>query len=131
MLKDTLQFALKLAGFTLLLAIIHYYIFNIFYSEISLYLPIWGIYLFNAILVLGVFAIINYKVAKSETKIYNTFLILTMIKMALALVFLLPLFAGKSEHARIEVFNFFIPYFFFLAFEIRMLNKFLKNPQTK
>jgi hypothetical protein len=127
MLKDTLQFALKLVSFALLLAVIHYYIFNIFYAEISLYLPIWGIYLFNAMLVLAVFASINFQAAKSETKIYNAFLILTMIKMALALVFLLPLFAGKSEHARIEVFNFFIPYFLFLAFEIRILNKFMKN----
>jgi hypothetical protein len=127
MFKDTFQFALKLLGFTLLLAAVHYYIFGIFFSEISLYLPLWAIYLFNAVLVLIVFAIVNYKVSKADAKIYNTFLVLTMVKMALAIVFLLPLFAGKSEHARIEVFNFFIPYFCFLAFEILMLNKFLKN----
>lgn len=131
MLKTTLSFALKLFGFSLLLCAIHYYIFFIFYSEIDLYIPIWGIYLFNLILVLIVFAIINHKATTDESKIYNTFLILTISKMALAIVFLLPLFAGKSENATVEVINFFIAYFLFLAFEIKMLDKFLKGNQTK
>jgi len=47
--------------------------------------------------------------------------------MALALVFLIPLFIGKSAHSKIEVINFFVPYFLFLAFEIVQLSKFLKN----
>ena len=131
MLKTTLNFALKLLGFSLLLCAIHYYIFFNFFSEIDLYLPIWGIYLFNLVLVLIVFAIINHKAATDESKIYNTFLILTISKMALAIVFLLPLFTGKSENATAEVINFFIAYFLFLAFEIKMLDKFLKGTQTK
>lgn len=131
MLKTTLNFALKLLGFSLLLCAIHYYIFLNFYSEVELYLPIWGIYLFNLILVLIVFGIINHKAATDASKVYNTFLILTISKMALAIVFLLPLFAGKSENSTIEVINFFIAYFLFLAFEIKMLDKFLKGTQTK
>ena len=90
-------------------------------------MPIWAIYLFNAILVLVVYLMINHKASTDSSKIYNTFLVLTMVKMALAVVFLLPLFAGKSEHARVEVINFFLPYFIFLIFEIKMLSKFLKN----
>ena len=131
MLKDIVNFALKLLGFSLLLSGIHYYIYLNFYSEIDLYLPIWGIYVFNLVLVLIVFAIINHKVATDESKVYNTFLVLTIVKMALAIVFLLPLFVGKSDNSTIEVINFFVAYFLFLGFEIKMLDKFLKDTQTK
>ena len=131
MLKDILNFALKLLGFSLLLCGVHYYIYFNFYSEIDLYLPIWGIYLFNLVLVLLVFAIINNQVATDDSKVYNTFLVLTITKMALAIVFLLPIFLGKSENATAEVINFFVAYFLFLGFEIKMLDKFLKDTQTK
>jgi hypothetical protein len=131
MLKDILNFALKLLGFSLLLCGIHYYIYLNFYSEIDLYLPIWGIYVFNLILVLLVFAIIKNQVATDDSKVYNTFLILTIAKMALVIVFLLPIFMGKSENSTVEVINFFVAYFLFLGFEIKMLDKFLKDMQTK
>ena len=131
MLKDILNFALKLLGFSMLLCAIHYYIYINFYSEIDLYLPIWGIYVFNLILVLLVFAIINHKVATDDSQVYNTFLVLTIAKMALAIVFLLPIFLGKSENSTAEVINFFVAYFGFLGFEIKMLDKFLKGTQTK
>ncbi len=127
MVKDLFHFGLKLLAFALVLCLVHYYVFYHFFSEIDLYFPLWSIYLFNSILVLIVFVIIKYKVSKGDTKTYTTFSVLTMLKMALALVFLIPLFIGKSEHSKVEVINFFLPYFIFLAFEIRMLNKFLKN----
>ena len=129
--KEVQNFILKLVGFTIVLFAVHYYIFFNFFSEIGLYLPIWSIYAFNAVLVLAVFSIIRYKVSNGSEKAYNIFLILTIVKMALAIVFLLPLFAGKSEHTVTEVINFFIPYFFFLGFEIMMLNNFFKNQETK
>jgi len=86
---------------------------------------------FNFVLVLAVYALMNHKAATDESKVYNTFLILTIAKMALAIVFLLPLFVGKSENSTIEVINFFVAYFLFLGFEIKMLDKFLKDAQTK
>jgi hypothetical protein len=131
MLKEVLNFAIKLLGFSLLLCGIHYYIYLNFYSEIDLYLPIWGIYVFNLVLVLLVFTIINHKVATDDSQVYNTFLVLTIAKMALVIVFLLPIFLGKSENSTTEVINFFVAYFLFLGFEIKMLDKFLKDIQTK
>jgi hypothetical protein len=47
--------------------------------------------------------------------------------MALALAFLSPLFFDKSNHTITEVFNFFIPYFIYLIYEIYSLDKFFKN----
>jgi hypothetical protein len=131
MLKDILNFALKLLGFSLLLCGIHYYIYFNFYSDIAIYLPIWGIYVFNLVLVLLIFIIIKHKVATDDSQVYNTFLVLTITKMALAIVFLLPIFLGKSENSTIEVINFFVAYFLFLGFEIKILDKFLKEAQTK
>jgi len=118
MVKDVGLFLLKLMVFCSLLCGIHYYIFTNFFSEIILYLPIWSIYLFNLILVLIVYALIKYILAKDISKVYNTFLISIIIKMVLAIVFLLPLFFGKSENNKVEVINFFAVYFLFLAFEV-------------
>jgi hypothetical protein len=82
---------------------------------------------FNAVLVLAVYSIITYKNRQGSKKMYQLFLGLTVLKMILAVVFLLPLFLGKSAHAQLEVINFFIPYFLFLGFEIFNLNKFLQK----
>ncbi|MBZ0327806.1 MAG: hypothetical protein K8F54_09400 [Altibacter sp.] len=131
MSKDVLKFFLKLAAFTGLLWAVHFYIFITFFSEVLLYFPLWIIYIFNAVLVLAVYAFVNYKLAKGSEKIYNLFLTLTIVKMVLAIVFLLPVFAGKAVSPRVEVINFFIPYFIFLAFEIYSLSEIFKNQQTK
>lgn len=125
--KKLRNFALKLIGFAILLMGVHYYIFFNFFSEVDLYLPLWSIYIFNAVTVLIVYIIINYKVSKGSEKGYNLFLILTIVKMALAIVFLLPLFSGKSTAPITEAINFFIPYFVFLTYEIIALNRFLKD----
>lgn len=131
MIKEFGTFLIKLLGLTLLLFGVHYYIFANFFSETSLYFPLWAIYLFNAGLVLVVFLIIFYQVGRGSEKTYNLFIILTLVKMALAIVFLLPLFSGKSENATLEAINFFFPYFFFLGFEIFQLNNFFKKQETK
>ena len=124
--KEMSSFLLRLIGFTILLFFIHTYIIYQFF-EGQLYFPIWTIYIFNAVLVCIIYFILNYKVKQKSESILNFFLGLTMLKMGLAIVFLLPLFFGKSDHSQLEVINFFIPYFLFLAFEIFSLNKFLQK----
>lgn len=129
--KDIGSFLIKWLGFTALIFAVHFYILVTLFSDLSLYFPLWSIYLFNAGLVLLVFLIINYQISRGYTKSYSLFLILTLVKMALAVVFLLPLFVGKAEHAVVDVVNFFIPYFLFLGFEIFQLTKFFKKQETK
>lgn len=126
MIKEATSFIIKLIGFAVLLFAIHYYILSQFFDG-TLHFPIWTIYVFNAVLVFLVFTIISYKNKQGSKKMYQLFLSLTILKMILAIVFLLPLFLGKSEHAQLEVINFFIPYFIFLGFEIFSLNKFLQK----
>ena len=125
------SFMVKWLAFTALLLGVHYYIFATIFSDMELYFPLWTVYLFNAGLVLLVFLIVYYQASKGSTKSYSLFLILTISKMALAIVFLIPLLAGKTENAIPDVVNFFIPYFLFLGFEIFQLNDFFKKQETK
>jgi len=127
MIKDIRNFFIGLFGFTAVLVAAHYYIIYSFFSETILYFPIWTIYLFNFTLVGIVYTIIRFKNNKGKLNAFSLFLLLTLVKMALAIVFLLPLFSGRSNDSTLEVFNFFIPYFFYLSFEIFSLNNFLKN----
>lgn len=127
MIKDIRNFFIGLLAFTAVLAAAHYYIIYLFFSETTLYFPIWTIYLFNFLLVGIVYTIIRLKNNKGKLNAFSLFLLLTSVKMILAVIFLLPLFSGRSNDTTLEVFNFFIPYFFFLSFEIISLNNFLKN----
>jgi len=126
MTKEISTFLVKLITFAIVLFAIHLYLILQFF-EGSLYFPIWAIYLFNIVVVAIVFMTIRYQSQKGNKKMYQLFLGLTLLKMLLALVFLTPLFFGKSEHAQLEVINFFIPYFLFLGFEIFSLNQFLQK----
>lgn len=125
--KGIINFLISLIILSLILCAAHYYLFHVFFSETILFIPLWSIYVFNTLLVIGVFGFIRYKVQKGAKNGYVLFSILTMLKMGLALVFLSPLFAGKSDHTTTEVINFFIPYFIYLIFEIYSLDKFFKN----
>ncbi len=126
MTKETISFFIRLLIFTVLLFGVHFYVLIQFFTG-ALYFPIWAIYVFNGILVLIVYSVITFKSKKGSAKIYQMFLGLTILKMILAIVFLLPLFIGKSNYPQLEVVNFFIPYFLFLAFEIFSLNKILQK----
>lgn len=125
MVKEIGIFLLKLLGLSLLLFSVHYYILLQFFSG-ELYFPLWTMYCFNAILVLAVYTILGYYHKKGQN-MFNLFLILTLVKMALVIVFLLPLFLKRSDHIQVETFNFFIIYFLFLGFEILSINSFLQK----
>lgn len=124
--KSILNFLLKLLGFSIALFAIHYYILIQFF-EGNLVIPLWVIYAFNALLVFIVFSVIKFYSKNKDTDLLKYFLGLTFVKMILIIILLLPLFLNKSDHIKVEVFNFFIPYFFFLTFEIISLNKFLQK----
>ncbi|HZH69909.1 MAG TPA: hypothetical protein VFD80_05630, partial [Flavobacteriaceae bacterium] len=51
-------------------------------------------------------------------KVFVAFMAATLVKMLLALVFLLPVLINKGPNPTADVLNFFIPYFVFLAFEV-------------
>ena len=125
--KGFINFLIGLLILTGVLCLTHYYVFYMFFADIDLFLPIWSIYIFNFILVISIFGFLRYKVNHGAKNGYILFSFLTLLKMVLALVFLSPLFFDKSNHTITEVFNFFIPYFIYLIYEIYSLDKFFKN----
>lgn len=126
MTKDIRNLVIQLLIFSAVLFGIHDYVLNQFF-EGTLVIPLWVIYLYNVALVFIVFTILKKYSKNKSNDMLKVFLILTALKMVLAIALLLPLFLKKSNHTQLEVFNFFIPYFMFLIFEIFSLNKFLQK----
>lgn len=120
-------FLLKLILFTLLLFGIHFYILFHFAPQLVLTLPLYTIYAFHFITVIIVYTLVNYKISNGTKEIFNLFMGCTLLKMILAIVFLLPLFLKPTENKIVEAVNFFIPYFLFLSFEIVSIISFLKK----
>lgn len=126
MIREIGTFTIKLAAFSLALFLVHYYILVQSFSG-TLYFPLWTIYCFHTFLVFSVFTLLRYYANKRPKGTLNLFLGLTVLKMLLAILFLLPLFLKKSHHNQLEVLNFFVPYFLLLIFEIMGVNKFLQK----
>ncbi len=126
-LKREANFLLLLLLFTLLLFATHWYISFHFFSGVELILPLYTIYGFHFITVLVVYSIINFKFSAGKKHIFPLFMGATLFKMILCIVFLLPVLLNPNENATLEVFNFFIPYFLYLAFEITNITLFLKE----
>jgi len=126
MIRDIIIFSAKLAAVAAILFLAHWYIFEQLYSKAP-YFPLWKVYLFNAALVLGMYFLLRYYGSRKPNSVLKIFMLLSVLKMAFVIVFLLPLFLGRVENAQVEVINFFIPYFVLLIFEIFALNKFLQK----
>lgn len=126
-IKREVNFLILLLAFSLLLFAVHWYIVFHFFSDIVLVLPLWTVYAFHFITVSIVYTIINYKFSNGNKQVFFLFMGATLLKMILTLVFLLPVLLNPNENATLEVFNFFIPYFLYLAFEIVNITFFLKD----
>ena len=126
MTKDILSFTIKLVSIATVLFLAHWYVLGQLYVE-ELFFPLWKVYLFNAALVLGMYFLLRYYGGRKPDSVLKIFMLLSLLKMAFVVVFLLPLFLGRADNAQVEVINFFIPYFVLLVVEILALNKFLQK----
>jgi len=125
--KRQTTFIFQLIAASIILFGIHSYLLHYFADKTVIFFPIWQIYLFHIVVTFLLFTVINYKYSKGSTQIFNTFMISTFLKMILAIVFLLPLLMSDFENKQPDVFNFFIPYFLFLFFEVYTLTAFLSK----
>ena len=95
--------------------------FNSFVYEILFIIPLWKIYTFNIALVL-----ISYwtllQVAKTKFNNLTAFIIISINKMLISLIFLSPVFDSNGDKEGL-VLTFFTIYFIFLFFEITSLKK--------
>ena len=124
--KRQALFLIQLIIFTLLLFTAHSYSQYYFSDSIEQFLPLWKIYVFNVFVTAIIYTVINYNYSFGKKTIFILFMSMTLFKMVLTILFLLPLFFSSSDVKKITVLNFFIAYFFFLFFEILSLTKLLK-----
>ena len=120
-------FVMVVLFLSFLLFAIHWYVIYHFFESVELTLPLWSIYIFHFITVLIVYTLSNYKASKDKSQVFAFFMGATLVKMILAIVFLLPVLLQKVPNATADVLNFFIPYFLFLVFEILSILRFLKS----
>jgi hypothetical protein len=126
--KRQTTFLLQLIGVSALLFAIHAYLLHHFAKEIYFFFPVWQIYTFHFIITFVLYTIINYRYSSGKKDVFNLFMVMTFLKMVLAILFLLPLILSEVENKQPDVFNFFIPYFLFLFFEVFALTRFLQKP---
>lgn len=125
-IKRQYSFFVQLLLITVILFGIHSYL-NYHFSEHELFFPIWQIYLFHFTITLALYSLINYKYSQNNSQIFNAFMLSTLVKMVLAVLFLLPLLLSSLDQNNSDIFNFFIPYFIFLTFEIYSITSLLKE----
>jgi len=121
-----LSFLFKIIIFTIVLFGVHSYL-SYYFIEQATFFPLWHIYTLLFILTGIFYSIINYQHSKGATLIFNLFIGATLSKMILAIIFLLPLLLSSIENKKIDVLNFFIPYFLYLFFEVLTINSFLQK----
>jgi hypothetical protein len=125
--KRQIAFSLQLVGLSVILFAIHSYLLFYLAKEIIFFFPLWHIYTFHFLITLIVYTIINYRFSSGKKDIFNLFMVMTFFKMVLAILFLLPLILSDFENKQPDVFNFFIPYFLYLFFEVFALTRFLQK----
>ena len=124
--KRQSSFSIKLVLFAIVMYLMHSYILH-YFADQTFFFPLWHIYVFHSIITLLLYGIINYKHAIGKTEVFNTFMLSTLLKMIIAILFLLPLLLSDLENKQADVYNFFIPYFFFLAFEVYFISSLLNE----
>lgn len=120
-------FLVQVIGLTLVVFGVHAYVLYHFGKDTAFFFPLWHIYLFHIIVTTALYSIINYRFHSGKKDVFNVFMIATFLKMMLAIVFLLPVLLSDFENKQPDVFNFFIPYFIYLFFEVYSLTKFLQK----
>ncbi len=126
MIRDIAIFFLKILLLTAILFLIHRYILTA-YPDKHLYISLYKIYGFHLLSVSLVFATLRYFYKIIPNRVFKLFIILTIGKMLAAMIFLAPVFMGRSPHSQLEIINFFVPYFLYLTVEIIGVNKFLQK----
>lgn len=127
-IKRQTAFLLQIVFFTIIVFGVHSYILHYFASDKTFFFPLWHIYVFQIVITFLLYGFLNYRMTKDSTQVFNFFMIGTLGKMILAVLFLLPLLLEKELEKKPDVFNFFIAYFLFLFFEVFSLTKMLKKP---
>ncbi len=121
------KFLIQLAIFTIIIFGLHSYIVENYFTTTEFYFEPWKIYAFQFISVAALIYFLEHRSKIKPAQVFNTFVILSLIKMIAVVIFLLPLFFKKIPNPKPAVFSFFIAYFIFLILETRYAVKILNK----
>jgi hypothetical protein len=122
-----ISFLLQICLISMVLFGVHQYILHYFAASFNFFFPLWHIYTFHILVAVVIYTVINYRYSNGKTEIFSLFMGITLVKMILAIVFLLPLLLSDFLKKQPDVFNFFIPYFIYLFLEVFFVTKFLQK----
>lgn len=125
--KRQILFLVQIVTVTIILLATHAYLLSYVAKETVFFFPIWHIYIFLFLITTLFYTIINYRYSSGKTDVFNIFMIATFLKMVFSILFLLPLLLSDFGNKQPDVFNFFIPYFLYLFFEVYALTQFLQK----
>ena len=119
------KFLVQLIIITVILFGVHHFAIQPYLTAYQFHFETWNIYLFHFVTVAALVYFLKHRSKIKPDKIFDTFVILSILKMIAIVIFLLPLFFNKTIDPKASVFSFFIPYFLFLFLEIRYSVKIL------
>jgi len=127
MMSPFLNFLKYLVPFSIVLFLAqHFTIANLF-ADIPLFYSTWSIYVFHIIITMLSYLFLLFVHKTFPDKTGFTFMGAGLIKMMIAVVFLIPMIQSDTIDRIPDVVAFFIPYFLFLFFEtifaVRLINK--------
>lgn len=125
--KRQYGFLIQLIAISVVVFGIHSYLIHYFFKDTNYFFPLWQIYLFHIVVTGLIYTLINYRYSTGNKTIFNLFMGLTLLKMVLSVVFLLPLLLSDLTGKQPDVMNFFVPYFIYLFFEVYSLTTFLQK----
>lgn len=97
----------------------------------TFFYPVWKIYVFHFMITFSIFSLLYFVGKIMPQYIGYTFMGFILLKMVVAIVFLLPLIKMEEVSKIPDFSSFFIPYFIFLFFEIFLTMKILKESESK
>ena len=126
-MRQTLNFLKYLLPFSVVLYLIQYFAVSALFPETYFFYPLWSVYLFMLIATLVDYIILVFVNKNFSEYTGYTFMGLGVIKMLVAVIFLIPLIRSDTENRIPDVAIFFITYFLFLGFETYKAIQLLKK----
>jgi len=113
-----LKFLKYLLSFSLVLCLLQYFLVEQILHE-PVYYSTFIIYGFLFVITLGIYAVLLLIHKSFKDKTGFAFMGLSLFKMFLSVLFLLPVILAKEDQGNmiLDIFTFFIPYFLYLLFE--------------
>lgn len=120
------KFLIYLLPFSILLYVLHWV--AMYFVGANLFYPLYLIYLFLGLISLGMYALLLWISKNFPDKTGYAFMAMSLFKMFLAVLFLLPLLLDQERvpHLLLNIANFFIPYFLYLILETFFAVKLLR-----